>query len=414
MKKEEFYQEVVKDSPGPLEGYRVLEATTAGAGPWAGTLLADQGAEVIKIDLPGTGDMLRQLPPYVKSSSALDASALHLTINRNKKGITLNFKEPEGQEVFKELAKKVDIIIENFKPGTMDKWNLGYKDIKQIKPDIIYTSVSGYGQYGPYSYKPGYDPVGQAMGGLMSVTGEPDGPPIRCGVAIADNMTGWLGAFGSIVALLYREKTGIGQHVDVNLLDSVLYSSQSGIMLAALNDFVLPRLGNRSLGVVPFNTYRCQDGNYIFLLVGRDSHWARLCQILGREDLIDDPRCKTLPARSQHFDFIDGLVSQWMQSKTAEEAMAILDKAQLVAGPIYNFKQIIHDPHILEREMVAEIEHPAAGLLKLYGIGVKLSRTPGKVRLPAPMLGQHNKEIYQGWLGYDANKLAELKDRGII
>ena len=414
MRKEEFYQEALRESKGPLEGVRVLEATTAGAGPWAGTLLADQGAEVIKIDQAGTGDILRQLPPFVKSSSTLDSSALYLTINRNKKGITLNFREPEGQELFKELAKKMDIIIENFKPGTMDKWHLGYKDIKKIKPDIIYTSVSGYGQYGPYSYKPGYDPVGQAMGGLMSVTGDPNGPPMRCGIAVADNMTGWLGAYGSILALFYREKTGKGQHVDVNLLDSVLYASQSGIMLAALNDFTLHRLGNRSLGVVPFNTYRCIDGNYIFLLVAGDTHWKRLCQILGREDLINDPRCNSIPARSQHFELVDGLVSQWMQGKTAEEAMVILDEAQLVAGPIYNFKQIIRDPHILERDIVAEIEHPAAGPLKLYGVGLKLSLTPGRVRMPAPMLGQHNEEIYSGLLGLRAEKIAQLKEKGII
>jgi crotonobetainyl-CoA:carnitine CoA-transferase CaiB-like acyl-CoA transferase len=414
MKKEEFYEEVLENSSGPLEGYRVLEATTAGAGPWAGTLLADQGAEVIKIDQSGKGDMLRQLPPFVKSSSALDSSAMHLAINRNKKGVTLNFKEPEGQQVFKELAKKMDIIIENFKPGTMEKWHLGYRDIKKIKPDIIYTSVSGYGQYGPYSHKPGYDPVGQAMGGMMSVTGAPDGPPMRCGIAVADNMTGWLGAYGSTVALLYREKTGKGQHVDVNLLDSILYTSQSGIILAALNDFALPRLGNRSLGVVPFNSYCCKDGNYVFILVGTDTHWARLCQILGREDLVDDPRCNSLPARSQHFEFVNGLVNQWMESKTAEEAIAILDEAQLVVGPVYNFKQVIQDQHILERDMVAEIEHPAAGPLKLYGVGLKLSRTPGKVRMPAPMLGQHNEEVYNGLLGLGSERITQLKENGVI
>ncbi|MBI2876482.1 MAG: CoA transferase, partial [Candidatus Tectomicrobia bacterium] len=197
MRKEEFYRDAIPGSQGPLEGLRVLEATNYAAGPFAGTLLADLGAESIKIDVPGTGDFLRLTPPYVPSSSELDRSCYHLSINRNKKNITLSLRHPEGQELFRQLARHTDVIIENFKPGTMDRWGLGYRDIAKIKPDIVYTSISGFGQYGPLHHKPGYDSIGQAMGGLMSINGYPDTPPTRTGNAMIDNITGWQGAFGT-------------------------------------------------------------------------------------------------------------------------------------------------------------------------------------------------------------------------
>jgi crotonobetainyl-CoA:carnitine CoA-transferase CaiB-like acyl-CoA transferase len=414
MKKEEFYQEALWESKGPLEGIRVLEATTAGAGPWAGTLLADLGAEVIKIDQPGTGDMARRIPPFVESSSEMDSSAIHLSINRNKKNITLALNQPQGQDLFKKIVRQIDITVENFKPGTMEKWGLGYKDIKKIKPDIIYTSVSGFGQYGPYSYRPGYDPVGQAMGGLMSVTGHPDGPPMRSGIAVADNMTGWLGAYGSVAALFHRTQTGEGQHVDVSLLDSILYASQSGIMAAANADFLFSRHGNASSNTAPANTYQCKDNKYVFLCIALESHWGRLCKLIGREDLIGNPETNSIANRLKNREMIDNIIQEWMSQKKSHEVLELLDGAGIVSGPVYNYRQILEDPHIKERDMVTEVDHPSAGKLRLYGVGAKFSRTPARVRHPAPLMGQNNQEVYMGWLGFSQRQLDRLKAEGAI
>ncbi|MBI2877262.1 MAG: CoA transferase, partial [Candidatus Tectomicrobia bacterium] len=380
MKKEEFYQEVIRDSRGPLEGLKVLEATTTGAGPWTGALLTDLGAGTIKIDQPEVGDISRHIPPFVPGPPKMEAGTLHLSINRGKKCITLNLKSPQGQAIFRELAAGMDVVVQNYKPGTMDEWGLGYRDIGRVKADIVYTSVSGFGQYGPLSYRPGYDPVGQAMGGLMSVTGFPEGPPTRAGFAIADNMTAWLGAFATVSALLYREKTGRGQHVDVNLLDSILYSSQSFIMAAANAGYVAGRSGNRSPLSAPSDLYRCKDGGHIRLVAGLDSHWVRLCQLMGREDLAEDPRLQNRSSRAENAALVEESVREWVQDFDQEEVVGILDEAGLVVAPVLNFSQILENEHVLAREMVVEVDHPLAGKLKLYGVGAKFSRTPGRVQ----------------------------------
>jgi crotonobetainyl-CoA:carnitine CoA-transferase CaiB-like acyl-CoA transferase len=413
MHKEEFYREALPNVTGPLEEFRVLEATTAQAGPVAGMVLADLGAEVIKVDQPGTGDMARRVPPFVPSRSELDVSVGYLSRHRNKKNITLNFKSPEGQELFRRLAAQMDVVVQNFKPGTMDRWGLGYEDIRRLKSDIIYVSISGYGQYGPYSHKPGYDPVGQAMSGLMSVTGFPDGPPTKTGNAMADNITGWQGAMGAMAALLYRNRTGKGQHVDVCLLDSVLYTTEGFIMGAANAGKKWQRTGNRYQGSAPVNTYRCRDG-YVCICVALEGHWARLCRIIGREDLIDDPRTSSIAARGEHVELVDGLVSQWTQDRTVTEVVSTLDEAQLVVAPVLEFHQVIEDLHIQEREMVTEVEHPAAGQMKLFGVASKYSLTPARVRTPAPLLGQHNEEVYGTLLSLNQKEIARLNRKGTI
>lgn len=421
MKKEEFYQEAIPGARGPLEGIRILEATTAGAGPWCATFLADMGAEVIKIELPRTGDMSRQpSDPRVDlrvllnkpGLSDLDAGMLHQSINRNKKGITLDLRNPKGQAIFKDLAKNMDVILENFKPGVMDGWGLGYQDLQKVKPDLVYTSVSGYGQYGPHSFKPGYDPIGQAMSGLMSISGFPDGPPTKTGNAMADNITGWQGAMGTMAALLYRYRTGKGQHVDACLLDACLYTTSHSIM-AASTGYIQGRSGNRYANRTLTNAFACKDG-YVYLCIVIDSHWAKLCRVMGREDLIGQPRTATMALRSQNNDWLEGIVNDWLKEKTVEEVLKIMGEAALVAAPIYDFSQVIADPHIREREMVTEVEHPALGPINLYGVAPKLSRTPGKVRTPAPLLGQHNEEIYGSYLDFDSSKLEQLQAEGVI
>ena len=413
MRKEEFYRDAIPGSLGPLEGVKVLEATTTQAGPIVGTILADLGADVIKCDQPGFGDIVRHGHPFVDGRESPETACLYLSINRNKRCITLNLKDPQGAELFRQLAATMDVVVQNYKPGTMDKWGLGYEDIRALKPDIIYTSVSGYGQYGPYHTRPGYDAVAQGMGGLASLNGYPDGPPTRVSSAVADNLTGWQGAMGTMSALYYREKTGKGQHVDANLLDSVLYISDFGIMAAANADWVWPRMGSRHPGGAPVNTYRCKD-DYVFILVGLPAHWVKFCKILGREDLIEDPRTRTPADRVRNVDFVDEVVGVWTAEKTAAEVLQIMEEAELAASPIYDFAQILEDEHIQEREMVAEVDHPEAGKVKLFGVAVKHSHTPGKVRSPAPLMGQHNDEVYGGQLGLSEEELNLLKGDEII
>lgn len=413
MRKEEFYREALEPL-GPLKDIKVLEATTTVSGPVAGSMLADLGAQVIRCEEPKRGDILRQSPPYVKSSSKSDTSAYYLSINRNKKGITLNLRVPEGQEIFKQLAKNTDMIIENYRPGTMDKWGIGYEDIRKIKPDIIYVSITGFGQYGPYHTKAGYDPVGQAMGGVMSITGQPDGLPLPAGNALADNLSGWQAAFASLAALWHREKTAKGQHVDASLLDSILYSTELGIMAAANANYIWKRMGAYHPIVGNMRgIYACQDG-YVVMGAILDEHWSRLCRIMGKEEMIDDPRFRTLKDRAENGKIITETIEEWVKDKTVQQIVKTLEEAQLMVGPVYSFDQIIKDEHILERDMVAEVDHPAAGKLKLYGVASKFSLTPGKVKHAAPMLGQHNEKIYAGLLGLSKEKMNELKEKGII
>lgn len=412
MKKEDFYREALSDSQGPMEGVIVLEATNNMAGPMAGTVLGDLGAEVIKIDPPNVGDLLRYTSPFVGERS-LETSSFHLTISRNKKNVTLNLKAPEGRNLFMQLVKKVDILIENFKPGTMDKWGVGYQEVKKARPDIVYVSVSGYGQFGPLNYKPSYDAVGQAYGGLMSVTGYPDSPPTRCGFGIADTVAGWQGAIGALAALHYRNRTGKGQHVDVSQVDTIIYATDQGITATANAGFEWKRMGSQHPSVSPYDAYPCKDG-HVFLAVALDAHWVRLCKILGREDLIDDPRTAHTPDRSLNRDLLNKVVSDWTKTMTVAQVIDLCDEAQLVACPIMTLKQIVEDRHLQEREAVVEMDHPIAGRIKTTGSATKYSLTPVRHRSPAPLLGQHNADIYGGWLGISQEELGRLKENGII
>jgi crotonobetainyl-CoA:carnitine CoA-transferase CaiB-like acyl-CoA transferase len=413
MKKEEFYREAIRNSRGPLEGIKVLEATTTQAGPVAGAILVDLGAVSIKIDAPVTGELGRHIPPHLNIPNKLEASTYYLTLNRGKKGITLALNKPEGQEVFRQIAEKMDVVIQNYKPGTMEKWGLGYEDIRKTNPNVIYVSLSGYGQFGPYQHKPGYDPIGQAMSGFMSITGFEDGPPMKSGGALADNLSGWQGAIGALASLYYRAKTGKGQHVESSLVDAMLGVSDWGIMMAANLGQLWMRKGNAygPVGLDP--VVKCKD-DYICLLVALDAHWARMCKITGREDLIEDPRTKTILTRAENADLVNGSICDWAKDKTVAEAIKILEEADLAVAPVLNFDQIVKDKHLKERDMVVEVDHPLAGKLKMQGVPTKYSLTPAHVKGPAPMLGQHNEEIYVSMLGLDKKKIEGLKTKGII
>jgi crotonobetainyl-CoA:carnitine CoA-transferase CaiB-like acyl-CoA transferase len=295
----------------------------------------------------------------------------------------------------------------------MAKWRSGYDDIKKVDPQIVYISISMFGQYGPYHKRPGFDPLAQAMGGIMYVTGMPGGIPLRTGNAAADNFTGWMAAIGGLSALLCRKETGKGQHVDISLLDNAIYMSDFGLMSAAHTNYHWIRNGNRHPSVSPFNTYQVIDG-YVFIIIAPDSHWAKFCRIIGREDLIDDPRCKTIRDRGANAEFVDQITAEWAKEKTVEEIMNSFLENDIPAAPVWNHKNILDNEHVHERGMVAEVEHQAAGRIKLQGVPWKHSLTPGKVRTPAPTLGQHTFEILTNWLGYDQERISGLKEGGFI
>lgn len=428
MKKEDFYREAITSSVGPLEGVRVLEATVGQSGPIAGMVLADLGAEVIKID-PAEGDIHRRLAPFVGGTEDLERSTWHLTLNRNKKNITLSLETPQGQGLFRKVLaeKRIDILIENFRSGTMAKWGLGYQDLRKVKPDLIYTSITARGQFGQGHDRPSYDPegqqpkawpsdgIGQAESGLMHVTGRPEDPPTRSGYLMGDVTAGWQAAFAALAALRNRDQTGEGQWIDIAQRDSVAYCSDMFIMASANAGVHWQRYGS-GLGpaVAPANAYRCDDGNYAYIAIVLDAHWARFCKVMGREDLIEDSRTATQTSRAQNWQFVDGLVADWARGRTAAEVVRALDEIQVVVAHIQDFQQLLQDGHFKERDMVAEVDHPQLGRVQVLGVGTKFSVTPARVRTAAPLLGQHNEEIYCGVLDLSAEEMIRFKEQGVI
>lgn len=391
-----------------LSGLRVLGVTRMLAGPYAEMLLADMGAEVIHIELPGVGDDSRHFAPLINGEGSC-----FIASNRNKKSITLDLRKEEGKEVFKDLVKISDIVFENNRPGTMDKWGIGYKQLKQINPGIIMTSISGFGQYGPYKDRAGLDIIAQAMGGLMFMTGEKDGPPTRTGNAMGDFLGALFAVYGTLSALYYREKTGQGQHVDAALLDSVIAVLENVIPNYSTLGTITTRMGSRIPGVAPYNRYRAKDG-YVVIGVSSNVLWERFAKAIGKPELIDDPRFSSPSLRVSNVDEVDRITQEWVSTKTVDEVVEILNDAGVICGPIYSVDQLIEDPHIKAREMVVEIEHPVIGKYKDSGITPKLSLTPGSVDSPPPLLGQHNDEIYRGLLGYSDEKVKALKEKGVI
>lgn len=413
MTKDEFYREANPTSSGPLEGIVVLEACTTYAGPVAAAELADMGAEVIKCELPDTGDICRVFGPRVPNGSELDRGAPFLSINRNKKAITLNFHHVRGQEIFRQLARRVDVVLQNFRPGALDKWQIGYEAIRAIKPDIVYVSISCLGQWGPLSYKIGYDTDAQAMGGIMSITGQADGPPTKTGHASIDYLTGVKAAQAALAALVRRLRTGEGQHVDVAMVDCALAVTEGGMMQAAMCGDVWRRNGSRHPASAPCNSFLCQDG-YVMLAVAHDKQWASFCRLIGREELVDDSRTATVAARKANEPFVEQVAGDWISQHTKQEVVSALNAASIPVSPVLDFGEIVREPHFREREIVCEVEHPTTGKLTHYGIAPKFAKTPARVRSAAPTLGQNNAEIYGHWLGFDAQTMAELQKDGVI
>jgi formyl-CoA transferase len=406
----ELMPEPPKQIRGPLEGVRVLELGQAIAGPFASSFLAWFGAEVIKVEPPGSGDPLRSWR-VVRDGTSLWWYAMA----RNKKCITLNLRVPEGQRLARELAARVDVVVENFRPGTLEKWGLGYEDLKRVNPRLILARISGYGQTGPNANKPGFAAVAEAFGGLRYVTGEPDRPPVRPNLSVGDSVAGLHAALGILLALYHRDaKGGQGQEIDIALYECVLNLMESTISEYDGAGVVRRREGMRLTGIVPSGTYPCADGTYIVIGANADSIFKRLMAAMGREDLGSDPRLAQNEGRSRHADEIDEAISRWTIERKAAEVIAILAAADVPAGPIYSAAEMLRDEHYRERAVYEEVPLPAGGKLKIPTLAPRLSVTAGETRWIGPQLGAHNSEVYCDWLGLTASELQRLASAGVI
>ena len=391
-----------------LDSIKVLDLSRALAGPYCTMMLADMGAEVIKVEMPGTGDDSRAWgPPFVEGESAY-----FMSINRNKKSITLDMKGSKAIEIIMKLIKGSDVLVENFRPGAMERLGLGYQQVKAVNPRLVYCSISGFGQNGPYRMLPGFDQVLQGMGGLMSITGEPDGPPVKVGVPIADITAGMFAAYGIAIALFTREKTGSGQMVDISLLDSqvALLTYRAGSFFASGE--IPKRIGSGHPVIVPYQAFKARDV-YINIAVGNDQLWGKFCKAVGLEGIVNDPRFATNAKRVQNRDEVVKAVGDLIATKNGEEWLKILTDAGIPCGPIYTMDKIFSDPQVIHRQMVMELHHPKAGTVKVTGNPVKLSDTPGEPSVAPPLLGQHTQEVLEG-LGYSAKEIEELKQAKLI
>jgi len=392
----------------PLDGVRVVDLTRVLAGPYCTMMLADMGADVIKVEIPGRGDDSRAWgPPWAGTESAY-----YLSANRNKRSITLNFRTQGGRRVLLDLVRRADVFIENFIPGSLDRLGLGYEDLKKVNPGLVYCSVSGYGYDGPYATRPGYDFIAQAEGGIMSVTGEPEGPPMKVGVAIADITTGMFAAAAILAALRHRDRTGQGQRVEVSLLESVVGWLANVAMNYLVSGELPRRYGNAHPNVVPYQAFATSDG-WVAIGVGNDAQFRRFCDVIGRPELADDPRFRTNSDRVINRDVLTPILEEIFKTRTTDEWIEALTAAELPCGPINTLDRVFRHPQVLHRRMVEEIDHPTAGRIKLVGIPYKFSATPLAIRRHPPTLGEHTEEVLRE-LGYSEAEVAALRAEGAI
>jgi len=405
---------------GPLSHIRVLDLSRVLAGPWAAQNLADLGAEVIKIERPGTGDDTRGWgPPYMRDAAGRDSSeaAYFQSVNRNKKSVTLDIAKPEGQKIARELAAKCQVLIENYKVGTLKRYGLGYETLKDDNPSLIYCSVTGFGQDGPYAPRPGYDFIFQGMGGLMSITGERDGQPgagpQKVGIAITDVLTGMYASVAILAAITHRERTGQGQYIDAALLDTIVAFNANQIVSYFASGKIPQRYGNAHAQVVPYEVFPTADG-HIILAVGNDSQFASFCQAAGCAELSEEARFKTNSARIVHRGELIPLIAEVMRTRTKREWIEALEAANVPCGPINNMKEVFEDPQVLHRQLRVDMPHPLGGTASVVRSPLRLSETPVEYRLAPPTLGQHNEEILKGLLGRSDADLKQLKSAGIV
>ncbi len=394
---------------GALSGITVIDLTRVLAGPYSSMLLADMGANIIKIEVPKKGDDSRGYSPSFGGESAY-----FINLNRNKRSITLDLKQEKGKDIFKEMIKKADILLENFRPGTMEKLGLGYETLKEINPKLVYGCVSGFGHYGPYKDRAGYDIIGQAMGGMMSTTGWPESGPTRSGTAIADVLAGLGLSIGVLAAYINAKETGVGQKVDVALVDSVVSAMEIINQIYLASGRIPQRIGNRYEAVYPYDSFKAKDGDLV-IGAGNDKLFRLLAQLMGQPELAKDERFYCNVERVKNHAQLKPIVEAWLKNYTIEEAVEMILSVGVPAAPINTIDRVVADPHIAgAREMFVELVHPTAGKMKIAGNQIKLSGTPVSYEKPAPLLGQHTEEILAELLGLDHEDYKKLAAEGLF
>jgi len=401
---------------GPLVGLRVLDLGTRIGAPFAATLLADLGADVIKVELPGRGDFMRTIGPFERGQSLFWAVE-----GRGKRSVTLDLRKPAGQALLKRLVPLADVLVENFQPGTLESWGLGYDVLAALNPGIILTRVSVYGQDGPYRDRPGLDRNGIAMGGLMYITGYPDRPPVRPGLIVSDYLTGVFNAFAILSAVYERDRRGRetgasprGQWIDLSLYESILRIMEHTLAAYDRLGIVREREGNRLRNSAPLDNWETSDGKYVCIIAAGDGLFPRLARALGREDLLADPRFETMARRAEHGDEINGIVAEWVKARTAREVQDVLEAHEVPFGVAYSVADIFADPHVAARGDIETVDDPVLGPVRMQGVYPRFSRTPGAIQRGAPRLGEHNEEVYRGLLGLGAEEVERLRHDGVI
>ncbi|MCU0491792.1 MAG: CoA transferase [Chloroflexaceae bacterium] len=396
--------------PRPLDDIRVLELGAFLAGPFCGQLLADFGAEVIKVEPPGKGDPMREWGRHRHNGRTLWWPILA----RNKKSLTLDLRTPEGQEIIRQLVPQCDMLLENFRPGTLEEWGLSYESLRELNPGLIMIRVSGFGQSGPYRDKAGFGSIGEAMGGIRSITGFPDRPPTRIGISIGDSLAATFATVGALTALHQRSRSGLGQVVDIGIYEGVLALMESMIPEYQFTGHIRERTGNILPNVAPSNIYPTSDGGWFAIGANADAIFKRLAVAMGQPDLADDQRYATHKARGEHQAELDDLIAVWTVQHTADELQTLMDEHGVPAGRIYTAKEMLNDPHFAARQAIVDVSAPNFGSFKMQNVVPKLSATPGGIDWAGPELGQHNAEILHDLLGLSSERMAELRERKII
>lgn len=393
----------------PLAGIRILDIATLAAAPWSAAYLAEFGADVIKVEYPKTGDHMRRWGTPKDGQSLFWKS-----MGRNKRSITLNLNTSQGADIFKRLVATADIVIENFRPGTLERWGIGYETLKAIRPSLIMLRITGFGQTGPYSKRPGFGTLAESLSAVAHLTGFPDGPPVLPNMPLADGLAGLTGAFAVMVALYFRDaQQGTGQMIDISLFEPLLRLVEPALLDYDQFGIARSRIGNISDHVAPRNTYQCSDGRWIALSASAQSIFERLMTIIGRPELITDPRFSTNTARLKYIGILDPIIAQWMSDRTRPEVLAALEKGEVAAAPIYDVPDVFADEHFRARGTFTEIEDADLGPMHLVNVVPRFSETPGRVLSTGPALGQHNKEIYSE-LGLTEETLQQLTEQGVI
>jgi formyl-CoA transferase len=402
--------EATTTKPGPLDGLTVIEMGTLIAGPFCGQILGDFGATVIKIEDPKAGDPMRQWGRSLPKGH----SPWWPVIGRNKRSVTLDLRTAEGQDIARRLIGGADVLVENFRPGALEKWGLGYERLSADNPGLVMARVSGFGQTGPYSSRAGYALIGEAMGGLRYITGEPDRAPARAGISVGDSLAGLHAALGTMMALHARHRSGKGQIVDAAIYESVLSVMENLITEYGLTGYVRERSGSVLPGIAPSNAYPTKDGALVVIGANQDTLFRRLCDAMGRPELAQDPRYAGHAARGEHQAELDALIGAWTATLDAEALLALMETSGVAAGRVYRAPDMLDDPQFAARDAIVEVPHPVFGAVKMQNAFPKLTGTPGSVRWPGPALGEHTDAVLTERLGMSTDEISGLRERGVI